>query len=234
MILETQLISIRENIFQKLQNLFKDKAIESHVFGSTARGTADPYSDIDIWYTFKDEEFDEVFNIRFEYYKDIGNIIHFCEAPQNAPENGVHTALLIGSKNNTVITVVDVYLCPLSTAFTIDEAKKLYGIDLPLGTHGAGSKKVQIDENYRIDFFIGFMFNTIKKMVRNEPKRFDAVLREYKNLKENYGIPVEDLINTEQNSTLLEEIMNNIIKVGNQRQKEIIEIIRMFARNVIS
>mgnify|MGYP000738757915 CR=1 FL=1 len=234
MISETQLISARENIYQKLQTLFDGKAIESHVLGSIARGTPDAYSDIDIWYTFKDEEFDEVFNNRFEYYKEVGNIIHSNEAHQNAPTHGVHTGLLIGSEDNTILTVVDIYLCPLSTSYITEEGKKLYGIDLPIGIGGFNPKKVQVDENYRINFFIGFIFGTIKKTVRKEGRAFDAVLREYTNLKDKYTVPVEPLVCTEQGITLLEEIMDNTMKVANEKQKQAIEVIRKFARNVLA
>lgn len=51
------LVSTREEILKKLGNLFIDSAIEAHVFGSVARGDADFYSDIDIWFTFKDEKY---------------------------------------------------------------------------------------------------------------------------------------------------------------------------------
>ena len=234
MITSNQLIFAREDVFEKLQVIFRNKAVEAHVFGSIARGAPDAYSDIDIWFTFKDEEFAEVFDNRYTYYKNIGNIIHSCEAPQNAPIDGIHTALLIGSHDNTIITVVDIYLCPLSTATSIKDAKKLYGVDLPIGQYGFNPKKVQVGADYRIDFFIGFIFNTLKKIIRKEVGAFDAVLREYINLRENYNIPVEQLTCTEQNVTLLEEIMDNTLKVSIERQKQTIEVIRKFARNIFS
>lgn len=233
MITDTQLISAREHIYKNLQTLFTDKAVESHVFGSIARGTPDAYSDIDIWFTFKDEEYDEIYNNRFTYYKEIGNIIKSTEAPQNAPVGGVHTGLLIGSENNTILTVVDIYLCPLSTSYITEEGRKLYGVDVPIGVGGFNPQKIQVDEDYRINFFTGFIFGTIKKVVRKESGAYDAVLREYNNLKDTYNIPVEPLVCTEQNLALLEEIMDNAMKVANEKQKEAIEVIRKFAVSVL-
>ena len=203
----------REGVLNNLKNLFKDSAIEAHVFGSTARGDADAYSDIDIWFTFNDSDYEAIFNNRFEYYSQVGNIIHSCEAPQNAPINGVHTALLVemGDKN---IVVADIYLCPLSNAYITEEGKKLFGINLPKGVISYNPKKIQVDENYRIDFFIGFIFNTIKKLARNKENPLEAVLYEYQNkfIDSNSTIPPIESI--EQNLETLEQIIENVEKIA--------------------
>src|SRR3989344_5291067 len=176
---EQELTLAREAIFKRLETLFKNKAVEAHVFGSVARGDTDAYSDIDIWFTFNDVDYEEVYKNRFEYYAQIGNIVHSCEAPQNAPIDGIHTALLIEVNNN--IVVVDIYLCPLSTAYITDDGKKLFGMDLPKGAIGYNPKKIKVDENYRIDFFIGFIFNSIKKLARKKENPLEVVLYEYQN-----------------------------------------------------
>ncbi|MGB8816265.1 MAG: nucleotidyltransferase domain-containing protein [Minisyncoccia bacterium] len=228
--LETQLVLARENIFKKLETIFIDKAIEAHVFGSIARQQTDAHSDIDIWFTFKDEDFDEVYKNRFKYYGLIGEIIHSCEPPQNAPINGVYNALLIQS--NKAITMVDIYLCPLSTSYISSEGKKLFGVDLPIiNTTGYNQKKVQVDTDYRIDFFIGFIFNTIKKIARCEQNPLEAVLREYKNLHTNYKINVELLDNEKQDINTLRKIIENTKKVANEKQKKVLTIINDFVNN---
>lgn len=84
----------RERILKSIILFFQDKAIEAHIFGSTARGNADAYSDIDIWFTFKDENTAKALAKRFEYYSLIGEIIHVCEPPQNSPINGVHSCVI--------------------------------------------------------------------------------------------------------------------------------------------
>ena len=229
---EQDLILARDTVLKSLNTLFKNKAVESHVFGSTARGNSDAYSDIDIWFTFDDADYGEIYKNRFEYYSQIGNIIHFCEAPQNAPIGGVHTALLVESSNN--IVVVDIYLCPVSTAYITDDGKKLFGIDLPKGTIGFNPNKIKVDENYRIDFFIGFIFNSIKKLARNEEKPLESVLYEYRNKFIDSNIAITPLDSNAQNLTTLEKIIENVHKIANDRQKETLVIIRDFARKILT
>mgnify|MGYP000930158220 CR=1 FL=1 len=232
---EKEIISIsgRETILKRAVEEFKNKAIEAHVFGSVARNDADPYSDLDIWFTFEDSSFSEIYENRFEYYNTNGKIIHACEAPQNAPIGGVHTALIIEIEPG-YLTMVDIYLCPLSTAYITDEAKKLFGIDLPQGTIGFNPQKIQIDENYRIDFFICFIFNTIKKIIRKSENPLDGVIREYNNLQHNYGIPVKTLTSETHHVATLEEIIQNTQIIANEKQKMTLDKILDFSGNLIS
>jgi len=223
---EKELISARKDIFNKLKTLFKDDADEGHVFGSIARGDADAYSDIDIWFTFKDDDFEKIYINRFEYYQKLGDVIHSCEAPQNAPINGVHSALLV--LTNKIITVVDIYLCPLSTSLITKESKKLFGIDLPLGEISLNPQKVKVDENYRIDFFIGFIFGTMKKLARKEQEPLKGLLREYNHLKSKYNIQVDELDNNTQTFNTLERVITNTEKIANKKQKETLSIIKEF------
>lgn len=229
---EPDLISARDQIVDKLENLFDDKAIEAHLFGSMARGDSDAYSDIDIWYVFKDEDFENIYERRFDYYSNLGEIIHFCEPPQNAPIGGLHTALLVKTEN--VITVVDIYLCPLSTAFVTEESKKLFGVDLPIGAAGFNPQKVQVNESYRIDFFIGFIFNTIKKIARKKENPLGDVLREYEALNKSYNIEIGPIEPGNNNFKTLETIIENVQKVSSKKQKEALRNILIFANNILS
>ncbi|MDP3989128.1 MAG: nucleotidyltransferase domain-containing protein [bacterium] len=229
---EQSLILAREIIFKRLEVMFQGKAVEAHVFGSVARGDADAFSDIDIWFTFNDADFEEAYENRFEYYRKTGSILHSCEAPQNAPSDGVHTALLIEEDNKNIV-VVDIYLCPLSTAYITDDGKKLFGVDLPKGSIGFNPKKVQVDENYRIDFFIGFIFNSIKKLARNIENPLKAVLYEYQNKFIDSNIAITPLVNKEQNLETLELIIENIHKIANDKQKEVLVTISAFARRIL-
>ncbi|MEK7227906.1 MAG: nucleotidyltransferase domain-containing protein [Patescibacteria group bacterium] len=229
--LKTSLILARENLIKKLETLFEGNAVEAHIFGSVARGDADAYSDVDIWFTFKDDEFEEIYKNRLKYYELLGKIVHLHEAPQNAPINGVHTALLI--QEGEVITVVDIYLCPISTSYITEEGEKLFGIDVPLGTVGFNPQKITVDKDYRIDFLICFIFGTIKKLARHKPEPLDGVLRQYEHLYKDYGIPVEPLENQEQDLGALETIIENTQKVSNEKQKEALSLIRHFATKIL-
>lgn len=229
---ESDLVLARDKIVSKLENLFDDKAVEAHLFGSLAKGDADAYSDVDIWYIFKDEDYGDVYDNRLAYYARLGTIIHFCEPPQNAPNGGLHTALLV--EIGDTITVVDVYLCRLSNAFITPESKKLFGIDLPLGTAGFNTQKVQVNETYRIDFFIGFVFNTIKKIARKKENPLADVFREYEALYKNYNIPIEPIEVGSNNLETLEVIIENVKKVATEKQKETLKTILTFTKKVLS
>lgn len=228
---ESELVSARDEIVRELGNLFDDKAVEAHLFGSLARGDADAYSDVDIWYIFKDEDYGAVYDNRFAYYARLGTVIHFCEPPQNAPNGGLHTALLV--QINDTITVVDVYLCRLSTAFITPESKKLFGVELPIGTAGFNTQKVQVNETYRIDFFIGFVFNTIKKIARNIENPLTDVLREYQALYEKYDVLVDPIEVGGSNLETLELIVQNVTKVATEKQNQTLSTIHDFARKVL-
>ncbi len=230
--MEADLILVREDLFKKLETLFEGKAIEAHLFGSVARGDADAYSDIDIWFTFKDEEYDETYKDRFEHYKLLGGIIHSHEAPQNAPINGIHTALLV--KTGEVITVIDIYLCPLSTSYITAEGKKLFGIDIPLGIVGFNPQKIKVDKDYRINFMICFIFGTIKKLARSKEDPLGGVLREYEHLYKDYNIGVDPLDSQEQSLDTLETIIENVQKVANEKQKQTLAVIQDFAIKILS
>lgn len=229
--IEKSLILSRNNLIEKLEGLLKNKSVEAHIFGSVARDDADAYSDIDIWFTFNDIDYADMYKNRFEYYNQIGNIIHYCEAPQNAPIDGVHTALLVEESDN--IVVVDVYLCPFSTAYITDDGKKLFGEDLPSGSIGYNPNKIKVDENYRIDFFIGFIFNSIKKLARKKDNPLEAVLYEYQNKFVDSSVAITPLASDEQNLKTLELIIENVHKIANDKQKRTLITIRDFARKIL-
>lgn len=231
---ESNLVLAREHLFNKLEKIFDGKTIEAHVFGSIARGTTDAYSDIDIWFTFRDEEFKEVYEKRFEYYALLGDIIHICEPPQNAPVGGVYSAIFVRTGDGC-ITVIDVYLCPLSTAFIIEDGKKLSGLDLPKkekGEIGFNPQKVQVDENYRIDFFICFVFYTLKKLARHKKAPLEDLLRQYDNLSKNFNIQIDPVDTKEQDFDTLEKVIENMKKVSNKKQKETLNVISGFAKKI--
>lgn len=228
--LEALLISERENILESIQKLFKEKAVGGHLFGSLARGNSDAYSDVDIWFTFADEKIEEALNNRFDYYAQIGEIVHFCEPPQNAPINGVHTHVTY--KTSAGYQVVDYYLCPLSTSHLFPESKILFGEELPVKTIGFNPQKVQVNESYRIDFFIIFIFSATKKLIRNQTDPLKTLFEEYDYLAERYGVPVEPLTTGEQNFNSLKKVIENVKKVANNKQQEVLNITSDFVKKI--
>lgn len=222
---------IRSKRLQQIQKVFEPIAIEGHVFGSIARGDTDVFSDIDIWLVFKDEDMSEVLEKRFEYYTKVGEIVHIVEPPQNSPVNGVQSAVLY--KTKVGLFIVDYSLCPLSTAYITKESKKLFGeIDLPMGEAGFNPQKVTVPESYRIDFFISFIFNGIKKLVRKDGDAFDHVLKEYEYLSSRYGLTVKELDRKDRSFDTLKEIIKNIYDLSTEKQKKALVEIGLFLEMV--
>lgn len=221
---------IRKARLQKIKKIFEEIAIEGHFFGSMARGTADEFSDVDVWLTFRNEDMTQALENRFEYYAQIGDIVHIVEPPQNSPVGGIQSTVLY--KTKVGLFIVDYSLCPLATAFITKEGKKLFGLDLPLGEAGFNPQKIVVLESYRIDFFISFIFNGIKKLVRKDDAGFDHVLREYEYLSSRYGLEVKELTRADHSFDTLKEIIKNIYELSTDRQKKALIEISAFIKIV--
>jgi predicted nucleotidyltransferase len=230
--LHKELIQARDKIFKDAQKVLREKAIECHIFGSVARGDSDPYSDLDIWFTFKDKDTNEVIENRLKYYSQIGEIIHICEAPQNRPTDGIHSALLYKTSNDLLQTV-DIYLCPISTSFVTKESKRIFGdIDLPQDELSFNTEKFIVDKTYRIDFIIGFTFTSIKRIARKEKGALEPLSREYAYLSERYDITVETITSRENSFANLRQIIANLKKVSNGKQMRALSEIESFSFKV--
>jgi hypothetical protein len=196
-----------------------------------ARGDTDAFSDIDIWLIIKDEDMPDTLRKRFEYYAKVGEVMHIVEPPQNSPIGGVQSAVLY--KTQAGLLIVDYSLCPQSTAFITKESKKIFGeIDLPIGEAGFNPQKVIVQESYRIDFFIGFIFNGIKKIIRKDADGFDHMLKEYDYLSSRYGLPVKPLNTQERTFATLKEIIRNVYGLSTEKQKNALLEIEKFLKKV--
>jgi hypothetical protein len=110
----------------------------------------------------------------------------------------------------------------------------MFGVDLPKGTIGFNPNKIKVNEDYRVDFFIGFIFNSIKKLARNKEKPLESVLYEYQNKFIDSNIVITPLDSKDQNIATLEKIIENVYEISNDRQKETLVIIRDFARKILT
>lgn len=229
-----QLNEERNEIYKKVIEIFSVGAVEAHIFGSVARGNTDAFSDIDIWFTYKDEDFEKVKENRIENYKQVGNLLQFVEPPQNAPINGVCSSVkYLTEKEN--IQVVDIYLCPLSTSIRNTEAKKLLGVDLPVVENmDYNPQRVEVDSDYRINFFCSFIFGTIKKLARHNENPLEAVITQYGNLSAKYGYKTEELIGADDNLNTLLVIIENTKKIANPNQKFALEKFESFVLKVLN
>ncbi len=228
-----RLVRERSGILETAVKIFKPKAIEAHTFGSVGRGDADELSDLDIWFTSGDDRISQVLSDRLEDYSSIGEVIHICEPPQNAPKNGVHSFVLY--KTASGLQQVDYYLCPLSSSFIVEGSKKLFGeIELPISKFSLNSQKVKVNESYHIDFMILFVFIAIKKLARKEIGALDDLFREYGYLGSKYNINVESIENMEDTFNIWRAVVTNLGKVSTQSQKHVLSEIEQFAKQVES
>lgn len=228
----SSLILERDYKVNAIRKAFEPVAIEAHVLGSVARRDSDPYSDLDIWITISDEDFNSVIEKRIELYKQVGHIVHICEPHQNAPINGLFSTVIY--KTSKRMLVVDYYLCPQSSAFITNESKKLFGdIQLPLGELGLNPQKKTVDTTYRIDFFICFLFNSIKKLARKNENPLESLFKEYNYLKEKYCIPVKELQTQDHTFNSLFQVSENVKEVASEKQKNAITEIENFAKLVM-
>lgn len=216
----------------KIQEVFEGKAVEAHIFGSFARGDADLYSDLDIWFTFKDEDIKGIIAKRLDYYSQIAEIIHIHEAPQNAPIGGIQSFVLY--KIGDELLRVDYSLCPQSSSFQTKDSKKIFGAELPVSELFLNPQKVVVDANYRIDFAISFVFNSIKYLARKKQNPLQDLLREYDNLKDRYGIDIKPLLGREDSVETLRQIIQNLDEVSNKKQKMTLSEINKFTFRVAS
>lgn len=216
---------------KQISKAFDGDALEAHLLGSYARNAADDFSDVDIWFTFKDDVFENVLARRFDLYTAGGDILHICEPHQNAPINGKFSTVLY--KTKTGLFIVDYYLCPESSSFITSESKNLFGdIQLPVGELGLNPQGVVVDKDYRINLFVCFIFNSIKKLVRKVDLPLEALLREYGYLWERYDIPVQKIENPSHTFTQLLQISENLKEVANDAQKKVLIEIEDFAKLV--
>lgn len=228
----TSLILERESKLNKIKEVFENIALEGHILGSVARGDSDPYSDLDVWITFKDEDFASVMENRMNLFSKIGEVLRLIEPHQNAPIGGIFSAVLFKTSNH--LLTVDFYLCPQSTAFITDESKKLFGDDssLSVGKLGLNPQSKTVTEEYRIDFCTGFLMTSVKRLARKNDQPLDALLKEYGYLRERYGIPVKEISNPEHTFAQLLQVSENLKEVANGEQRKVITEIENFAKIV--
>ncbi len=222
----------RENKLGKIKEVFENIALECHVLGSVARRDSDPYSDLDIWITFKDNDFASVMENRIDLFNKIGQVIRVVEPHQNAPIDGVFSAVLL--KTSKRLLTVDFYFCPQSTAFTTDESKEVFGDNssLPIGKLGLNPQSKIVTEEYRIDFCTGFLMTSIKKLARKNERPLDALLKEYAYLRDRYSIPVKEISDPEHTFAQLLQISENLKEAASDLQKKAITEIENFAKTV--
>src|SRR5687768_14238666 len=90
------LLAGREALLREATILLESDArvVAAWLHGSLGRGTADEWSDIDLWVVVADRYIEEICTERREYVAKLGTPLLVVEAPQNAPAGGAFLTVL--------------------------------------------------------------------------------------------------------------------------------------------
>ncbi len=222
---------ISEKTVNNITEYFKDEAVEAHVFGSTARGTNDALSDIDIYLTFEDEKIEKVIKDRTASYSKFGEIILLHELQNNFPLNGIQTAIIY--KIDGELIRVDFYLCPFSSSRVFPGSKVLFEKrKVEVGNMIPETKRTPRDISDRITFLISMCFNGIKKVTRGDVSYVDFLIREFQKYEKD--IPGFSEIPKELSFDMVRKALAILDSHSNQEQKIAITEINKFLAEVES
>ena len=160
-------INTQRGILEKLKSiLIKKNVVAIHQFGSFSKGTNDELSDRDLWFTFKDEDLDDIISQQDEIFNEIGRVVIKYEPPQDAPLNGNYSMVIHEIDGD--LYHVDYYFSAFSKTNIRPDATCVNGDDsLPRGEWILDSEKPELNTpTSRIDFIICMSFIGIKYVVR--------------------------------------------------------------------
>ncbi|QQR82830.1 nucleotidyltransferase domain-containing protein [Candidatus Campbellbacteria bacterium] len=220
-----------DKVTNDIVEIFKDEAIEAHIFGSIARGANDALSDVDIWVTFEDSDIQKILENRFTNYAKVGQIVLWHEMQNNFPLDGVQSAVIY--KIDGELIRVDYYLCPFSSSRVLPDAKILLEKKhVSVGDIIPETKRNPRDLSDRITFFICMCFNGIKKVVRGDESFIPFLTNEFQ--KSEKDIPALTSAPKESNFQTIRKSMEILETVSNTEQKKAIFEIRSFLDRVES
>lgn len=222
----------KQKIFDKILKNFSEIALETHVFGSSANGLGDEFSDIDFWATFSDEEITEFIHKRFRIFESISEILIFHEAQQNYPLGGIYTLLLF--KTDAGPIHVDIYLSPVRSARLWGDTRILFNknnLEIPKGEMVYDPKREKRDVQDRVKFVICMTFSGIKKIVRKDYRFLDFLAEIYNDLRQK-SFPEMAIVVNQNSLETLEEIFQNLANIANEQNRDAISQIEVFLKQV--
>lgn len=178
-IYQTEREELLKQITDCLQN--DSRVLAVWLFGSLGRSDADELSDIDIFVVAADENIQDMVEQRRQFASQVGKIVFFVEAPQNAPPDGGY--LMAYYDMPTGPHQVDWYWQPQSLSHIPTETHVLFdrvGLpqkDSPIKFPGREPVK-EIVENplHFISFFWAMLLITAKYVVRKPQSEEMALL----------------------------------------------------------
>lgn len=119
----------REELLSKIIEVFsKFKPVAIYQFGSGAVNYKDEFSDLDIWFTFKDGEIGSIIKSENNIFKKIAPVLVRHQSKSWSPPGG--SATLIVHKTEYGLFQVDYYISKPSNSFIRSDARLLYGKDM--------------------------------------------------------------------------------------------------------
>jgi len=222
----------KQKIFDKILKNFSEIALEAHVFGSSANGLGDEFSDIDFWATFFDEEVEEVINKRFNIFESIGEILIFHEAQQNYPLGGIYTLLLYKTDSGPIH--IDFYLSPVASARLWGDTRILFNkrnLEIPKGEMIYDPKREKRDAQDRVKFVICMTFSGIKKITRKDYQFLDFLVEIYNDLRQK-SFPEMAMVANQNSFETVKKILHNLANIANEQNKNAIYQIESFLKQV--
>lgn len=228
----------REKIFNKIIERFKAlNPVAIHQFGSGKNGYRDEFSDIDLIITFEDDQVDKVVTQRDEILKDIAPVLLKSESAKNSPIGGKN--ILAIHETEEGLFHVDYFISKKSKTVIGDDfssdAKHIFGDDsLPRGEwlldRGAVEEEsLETDiNNIAIMSYIG-----VKGVIRKwgEPDFTNFVKGIYNQIEDLTGNKMEKLPE-KLSFELIYKVFDNIHPLANKKQKDAIDKIRKYAKEV--
>lgn len=223
-----------EELFNEIIDTFKKlDPVAIHQFGSGAKGNMDEFSDLDLWFTFEDNQIGETIKDRFKIFENIAPILVKHESAKNSPLGGRYSLVIHETKYG--LFHVDYYFSKKSNTVIRTDAKFLYGDDsLPRGEWVMDREAIEPDSlEIQLDSITFMTYIAVKGVIRKwpEPTFTNFVKHIYKD--------IESLSN--QKLTPLPEklsfefvyaVFDNVYHLATEKQQKAINKIRKYAAGV--
>lgn len=108
--LELRQSNIRSEMLTSVVDIFAESGSIVTPIGSVAAGTADPFSDVDVWVTIPDQAAQSVIAERHSHYGKIGRKLLTWERPRFAPIGGIHSIVLYEDPRSEMPIEVDFFM----------------------------------------------------------------------------------------------------------------------------
>lgn len=222
----------RERLLKKIIVTFESiKPVAIHQFGSGAYGYKDEFSDLDLWFTFKDNDIEKIVKNRAKIFESISPILLKHQSKTWSPLGG--NATLIIHQTEFGLFQVDYYISKLSETIIKRGAKLLYGSDLLKRGEWRLNKDARESVTFKKDITLltVLAFVSIKGVTRKWKRgEFEKTIQEvYKRVHKGRELTLRKL-----SFKFINNLLNNLYPLANKKQKRAIIKIKNYAKHIES